>query len=467
MIPYFPKLISNKAITYYFITLVAVSALFFNRMLPFIWVLFGVVEVCAFFYFSNSLTKKWLPMRSKSFVKKLFWIALLIRLIYMVFVYFFYDAMTGQPFMFHSADEQVYYEGSMMWRDHGFKVFREAMKGYSIDDTGEIYFTALLYLVVGPYVLTARIAHCFLSALSCVLIYRIARRHFGESTARMSAIFCMLMPNLIYYCGIHLKEADMVFVTVLFVDSVDVVLNEHNFDWKSIVLALASAFLLFTFRTVLGAVGLISIGVAGVLGRGKLGSWWKRILLVVMVGGALATTTIGMKIINEVESAWGRKDTNQEEGMAARAQQEGGNTFAKYASAAVFAPLIFTIPFPTMVHIDIQENQMMLHGGNYVKNVTSGFTILALFLLLFSGDWRKHALPIAMMCGYLIVIAFSNFAQSERFHQPALPLELMFAAYGISQLQKKQLPWINYWMMFIFVANVGWAWFKLAGRGMT
>ena len=109
----------------------------------------------------------------------------------------------------------------------------------------------------------------------------------------------------------------------------------------------------------------------------------------------------------------------------------------------------------------------MLNGGNFVKNIISGFTIFALVLLLLNGDWRNHTLPMAMMMGYLVVIAFSNFAHSERFHQPALPFELMFAAYGISQLQKKHVKWINYWMLIILVANVGWAWFKLAGRGLV
>jgi hypothetical protein len=87
-------------------------------------------------------------------------------------------------------------------------------------------------------------------------------------------------------------------------------------------------------------------------------------------------------------------------------------------------------------------------------------------LLFLNGDWRKHTLPLALMMGYLVVIAFSNFAHSERFHQPALPFELMFAAYGISQLQPKHVKWIDYWMVFVMIANVGWAYIKLAGRGM-
>jgi phosphoglycerol transferase MdoB-like AlkP superfamily enzyme len=171
--------------------------------------------------------------------------------------------------------------------------------------------------------------------------------------------------------------------------------------------------------------------------------------------------------MREVNEVWDGRYDNQETGMDYRAQIEGGNSFARYATGAIFAPMIFTLPFSSMVYTEGQENQMMLHGGNFVKNVISGFTLFALVLLLLSGDWRKHTLPIAMMCGYLAVIAFSNFAHSERFHQPALPFELMFAAFGISQLKQKHMKWVDYWLYFILVAVVGWAWIKLAGRGLV
>ena len=467
MLTYLPNSISKKAMTFYFVTLAVVSVAFMSRILPFVWMLFGAVEVCTFFYFSNDLTRRWQRLHSKTFVKKLFWTALVIRLIYMVFAYFFYEAMTGEPFMFHTADEGVYYYGTMGWHYYGFEVYKEEMKYFLLEDLGELWFVGFLTWVFGPYVFTARIAHSILSALTCVLTYRIGKRHFGESTGRMAAIFCMLMPNLIYYCGIHLKEADMVFVVVFFVDCVDVLLCEKKFDFKRLVLVLALGFSLFTFRTVLGAVGLIAVLVAAVFNKGKLGSWWKRILLAVIVIVSLATTTVGDKIMRDVNKVWDGRTENQAVGMQARSKREGGNTFAMYATGTLFAPMIFTLPFPTLVNVDNQENQMMIHGGNFVKNVMSGFTIFALFLLLLSGEWRKHTLPIAMMCGYLVVIAFSNFAHSERFHQPALPFELLFAAVGISQLKGRQFKWVDYWLYFVMVANVGWAWFKLAGRGLV
>jgi len=87
-------------------------------------------------------------------------------------------------------------------------------------------------------------------------------------------------------------------------------------------------------------------------------------------------------------------------------------------------------------------------------------------------------IPLAFMLGYLVVLAFSYFAQSERFHQPVMPFEMMFAAYGVS-LAIQGVPirkgignrgtykrWFMYWCIAMFVAAIAWNWFKLAGRGM-
>lgn len=459
-------MVSRKGMTFYFITLALVSVLFVSRILPLVWVLFGTVEVCSFFYFSNLLTKRWRLLHPNVFVRKLFWTSLGIRTLYMVFVYFFYDLMTGQPFMFHAADELWYYDMSKIWSEQGLEAFRRAMSTTNFSDSGEIYWDAFLCKIMGPNIIGVRFAHCLASATTCVLIYQLARRHFGDGVGRMSAIFCMLMPNLIYYCGIHLKEADMVLLTVLFVDSVDRLIIGGKFNTKYFILALFSLLALFTFRTVLGAVGLISTTIALAFNKGPLNNWWKRVIMILVVAVTMSVTVIGNRIMGEVEGVWEGWEMNQRVGMEWRAEREGGNVFARYASQSVFAPLIFTIPFPTMVNTPGQENQQMLHGGNYVKNIMSGFEIFALVMLILNGDWRKHTMPLAMMIGYLMVIAFSNFAHSERFHQPALPLELMFAAVGISMLKKKHVKWIDYWMYGIVVANVAWAWFKLAGRGM-
>ena len=174
--------------------------------------------------------------------------------------------------------------------------------------------------------------------------------------------------------------------------------------------------------------------------------------------------TVGVEILEETQALWEGRTENQSVGYEWRAET---NSFAKYASASVFAPLILTIPFSSMVATPGQENQMMLNGANFIKNIMSGFTIFAMFLLLIRGDWRKHVLPIAVTMGYLVVLVFSNFAHSERFHVPVLAFEYMFAAFGITQVTNKQKRWYVIWLVGICIANVAWAWIKLVGRGYS
>jgi hypothetical protein len=198
---------------------------------------------------------------------------------------------------------------------------------------------------------------------------------------------------------------------------------------------------------------------------------WRRVMLIGAVGVfGLVLVASESNIITDVQQMWETGGSTQRTNMEWRSQRDGkmSQKFAKYAGATVFAPAIFTIPFPTMAETPGQENQKMIHGGNYVKNIISFFTIAALFIMLFSGNWRRYVLPISILCGYLVVLVFSNFAHSERFHLPILPLHLMMAAYGISQMNKlrilkKGYPW---WCALMFVAALAWNWFKLAGRGM-
>ena len=286
----------------------------------------------------------------------------------------------------------------------------------------------------------------------------------------MAAVFCDLWPNFWYYCGTHLKETEMVFLGVLFVEQADQMLLSRQFTaWKVIPVLLLGA-LIFTFRTPLALVAFLSLIFSVVMSSSKVVSWGKRIivgLLSILLIGVVAGNRIEEESRSLFEQARGKQ---QQENMEWRAKRTHGNAFAKYAGKSVFAPLIFTIPFPSMVRpFDGQDVQQLLNGGNFVKNIISCFTIFALVMLLMSGRWREHLLPLSFMLGYLVVLTMSTFAQSERFHQPATPFEFMFAAYGLSiaLTKPKYKRWFTYWCGLMFVACIAWNWFKMAGRGLA
>jgi hypothetical protein len=279
----------------------------------------------------------------------------------------------------------------------------------------------------------------------------------------------MLQANMIWWCGSMMKETEMIFLLSLYVNEMDRVLSLEKFELKDLTGAILLGFSLFMFRSVLALVAFGAMFMAVVLTKSQIISVWKKIFL-----GAIVVVVLGLTYGDNIwDMANDMKNrafsgTEQQANMEWRTKRANGNKFAKYAGAAVFAPLIFTIPFPNMVYtFQGQEMHMMMNGGNFEKNILSFFVIMVMFSFLLTGEWRKHTFIIAMLIGYLFALVFSNFAQSGRFHMPIIPLELMFAAYGISILYKEKIykRWFNYALMIEFVACVAWAWFKLAGRG--
>ncbi len=357
-------------------------------------------------------------------------------------------------------------------RDGNFAIYSPMVKyagTVTFSDMGYPIYLSILYYIFFDSILVARIIKAIIGAWTAVLVYKVSSRNFGESTGRIAGIFCMLMPNLIYYCSFQLKEVEMVFLAMLFVDRADWLLSQPKLKVMQTVAVMLIPLALFMIRTALAATLIAAFFCALLLTTGRVSGFGKRAVLIVVAGVFAATMFLtSTSIGSEVSQMWQTRGSTQQSNMEWRSRRDNGNAFAKYAGAAVFAPMIFTIPFPTMTETPGQENQKMIHGGNFVKNILSYFTIMALLTLLLTGNWRKHVLPLAVLCGYLVVLVFSSFAQSERFHLPILPLTLMFAALGISLM--KENPWMkryfNYWCVLMFLAAVAWNWFKLAGRGM-
>lgn len=464
---YFPRFCSSRSIICYLAALILSSAMFISHALPLQFMLFGLISILLFFLYSHKLTKSWHKFDPGKFVNKLFITSLLIRIAYVVFIYYYYIEMTGRPHMYHAGDELWYQYMGERWREDGFESFLEALTLYGdFDDSGYCWWLGLMYKLMGTNVLPARMVKCLLDSFSCVLIYSLAKRNFGENVARMASIFYMLMPNAWYYCGLTLKETEMTFIGVIFVERGDLALRFSKIKIRDLIVPVLAVAIMLAFRTALAAVMVAALTAAIILSSKKQLQTWKKILLSV-VFGIWMFATVGVELRQETQRLWEGRTDNQEVGYMARADLEaGGNTFAQYATATVFAPFIFTIPFSTLVHVPTQENQMMLNGACFIKNILSFFVVFALVILVLRREWRQHVLPIAVMCGYLLVLVFSNFAHSERFHFPVLCLEFMFAAYGVSQMTNKHKRWFRIWLVIVCLINITWTFIKLSGRGL-
>lgn len=473
-----PTWFTAYAVATYAIALLGVNFVYSNYAMEWYFWLFGIAWVAGFFYLSVQLSRQWNVLyvrKQKSFEQKLFWTGLGIRTIYVIFIYFFYITMTGQPHEFGAADSQSYVDVAIdfsMYMDEDTlgAYLAEYAKG-SFSDLGyplAIFFPIRWFGVEGG-VFVILILNAIIGAYTNVIIYNIVARSMNETTARIAAIFCMLHPVLICYAGMTLKEILMTFLTVLFIDLADRMMREKRYTFTAIAPMILVGLSFFLFRTVLGMIAFMALFFALVMSDSRIVNTGKKLTLGVIILGILFMSVsenimTGIRQVTEADVKEQQKISMEQ--RYGEKKKEGGNNFAKYASTAVFAPLIFTIPFPTMVVVGSQEDMRLIHGGNWMRNIMSGFVILAMFMLLLSGDWRKYTLPLAMLLGYLLMLAFTQFAHSLRFHIPVMPFEMMFAAYAITKMRKKHRMWYLYWCMFTIVTCFAWNWFKLAGRGM-
>ena len=476
-----PDWFATYAFVSYLIALVGVNVFYSNFATEWYFWLFGIAWVVGFFFISVHFSRLWSVLhvrKSKRFEKKLFWAGFWIRAVYVLFIHFFYLSVTGEAQEFQAADSIsyielvqdwcLYWEQDILWG----KLIVEAQHG--ISDMGFPLFELLpvRWFGVDSAMIFIRLLNALIGSYTAVLIYRIVCRAMGDTTARIAAIFCMLHPVLICYAGILLKEVLMTYLVVLFIDLGDKLLRNKKYSFGTIAPMVLVGGSLFLFRTVLGIIAFMALFFALVMMSSKIVSFGKKIALGLIIAGILLMS-VSDTIIREIEQITSTDVRSlQENSMSRRYGTEGGkktgNAFAKYAGTAVFAPLIFTIPFPTIVNaVEGQEDMRLIHGGNWMRNVMSGFVILAMFMLLLSGDWRKYTLPLAMLLGYLLMLAFTQFAHSLRFHIPVMPFEMMFAAYAITNMRKKHRNWYMIWCLFMVVACFAWNWFKLAGRGLA
>jgi len=334
-----------------------------------------------------------------------------------------------------------------------------------ISDLGHPLYMGLVYTLFGHYVIVPRLISCFFSAWMCILLYKFSKRNFGEIAARNTAIIAMLLPNFIYYCGLHLKETNMVFLVVLFMERADYVLRGEKIKITSLIIPVLVGAFLFFFRTVLAASLWLSFFTALVFTSSKVGGWKKRILVVFWFLIAAFFIFSG-KIEKDLGDYWVARTNNQSVNMNWRSERKGGNSLAKKGSAAIFAPMILVAPFPTFVNVDGQDNQMYQNGSYVVKNIMAFFVIMALFSIIFVyKTYKYHVLLLAFVVSYLGIISMSSFALSERFHLPTLPFLVVLAGFGITQINAKRKKIFIPYLILIAIAIIGWNWFKLAGRG--
>lgn len=473
-----PDWMMGKPLAFFFVSLFA-CWIVFGHVPAFDLVMAACISVVLFFYGGYTMSREWAKDKERAFLKHVFVVGVIVRLLWAFYGYFFFN-MEHYGFIYgDDADTGWYMDfgkdlARWMAGDSKYTLSKLIEINQSaIDDVGFPMWLGFVYLVTGGIsdVVIPFILKSILGAYCAISIYYVAKRHWGEGTARIAAIFICLNPNMIYWCGTMMKETEMVFLVCLAVDNFDRVLSSgQKYTFKALLPGLLAGLALMFMRAALGLVVFLAVFAHIIMTSQRVMSVGKKILASVLVAAVLLVA-MGDRIRTQSEELLKSAQSSEklEQNREYRSHREGGNAFAKYATAAVFAPLIFTIPFPT--YNTAQEGQIVqvqLAGGSYIKNILSFFVIMVLILLLISGEWRQHVFIIAYTVGYHLVLVLSNFAHSGRFHMPVWPMLMLFAAYGIqiAKGNKKMQRWFTAALVLEVVICLAWNWFKLKGRGM-
>ena len=467
----------GKSIIFFFVAMFACFMAFGYVPELELWIV-ASISVVLFFYGGQAMSKSWEQKKEKAFIKNIFIVGLAIRVIWVLYCYFFFN-FDHYGYLHGEDADTGWYMGFgrnlTEWLAGDAKLSLSEIiskNGSAIDDTGYPMWLGLLYLLFGVEneVFIPMMFKCILGAYCAISIYRVAKRHYGEGVARMAAIFVAINPNMIYWCGNMFKEIEMVFLCCVAIDNFDRVLSSgQRYTFKNLLPGLLATIAVFFFRSALAILILLAVFAHIVMVSNRVMSLGKKILAGVLVATVLLVSMGDRIRIQSRQLVEAAQSDRQDVNMEWRSTRSGGNSFAKYAGAAVFAPLIFTIPFPTFNSaLESQYLQMQLGGGSYIKNILSFFVILVMLMMLISGEWRRHVFILAYTVGYHVILVMSEFAHSGRFHMPVIPMLMLFAAYGIqiAKTNGKLKRWFPIALIVEVAACLAWNWFKLKGRGM-
>ena len=211
----------------YLLALIVISVAFRDYALQAKWMMWGIGEVLFFFLLTTVFYPRWKDDTPKAFWHKVFWTALAIRVVYVVAISYYYYYQTGVAFEYNAGDSHGYHSTAAYLSQcvrHGyvayiFKYLNAYTMGFS--DQGYPLWLTLIYTIFGRSLLTPRLFKALMSAYMCIAVYKLGSRTFGERTGRLAGVMCVFMPIFIQMCGLHTKEAEMIFLTVLALERMD------------------------------------------------------------------------------------------------------------------------------------------------------------------------------------------------------------------------------------------------------
>lgn len=452
----------------YLLSLLIVSVSFRSYALKPLWMAWGIGTVCFFFLTTWFFFRQWRHDETKKFIRKVFWIALGIRAVYVGTIILYYYYQTGLAMEYQAADSMRYHQ----WAIALAKLAREGEFGLifrwlnantmGFSDQGYILYLTSLYTCFDNNILGPRLLKALMSAYMCVAIYKLASRSLDEKTGRLAAVMAVFLPNFIHYTGTYLKETELIFLTTLALERMDYLVRSRRYTFWNIAFPILLTALTFGFRTIVGMILILCFILFILFQERPLMTRKAKIITIgaaALVSLVFLFTPIGkeMLIMFRINFLTGEVPPIKYEQM--------GLKYAEYASGKYLAPGFFTLPLTNLVEV-ANENQKMMNGTFFVKNYLAFFALWCIVVAFREKKWRNFSLIGSFAIIYALCIAFSFAFNSERYHLPVLPCFLIMAAFAMTHFRKKDFAVFYTYNALLVIAIVAWNYIKLAGRGL-
>lgn len=419
--------------------------------------------------------KKYYHLKNTLFVKKIFWLSLSLRVFSVLFFYWLFYYITGTEFDVEAKDALFYHASALdiskTFYSGDFSIL-DILEKYRIDfdDSGYSFFLAIIYFLSNDSILFARIIQAIISAYSVILIFKIGNEFWSVETGKNTAIIAMAFPPLLFFTGLHLKETIMVFFILLFILHVYKIVND-GFNFKRLFYIIISIIFLFSLRTVLAVISVVSLFIYIVINsRAKV---YRKILLSVVF---IAVTVFSLQYLNIFEEVSYKfiayinldRETGVLGGRSLN-QYSSKQSFAKILSTPLLAAQSIVSPYPSMVKTNIsffnQTLQWYYVGGLFMWNYISYFSFIGLYNS-FKNKFRQNSILFLISIFYTAALVISVYILSIRYNIVKLVLLIFFAGLGMNNLNKKKFHYFLIYSIIVTIVIITWNYVKLKGRGL-
>lgn len=410
-------------------------------------------------------------------LRLIFTIAFLTRACVTYITYFYLVAVGGDGFAF--TDDRVYDAAA----SEIAKALNAGKDGYELhawqQNPGYFYFNGWLYSFLGTDTFSSRIINAFLSSITAVLVFEIARILFSAKIGRISGYLYALMPNIVFLSSLQFKDTALIFVMVYTVYLL-VARDKKRITLIStlaVVLSLTAMWFLRKDYT-LPYIGIVVMwlllrytGLETLIERmRKSGLTVFAGIVILFMGGAMiagiSNTSAGRVLLDRYDRLAGDNRELVESGASSRI---GFSRRLRINSATDIYKLPFSVAFVTILPLPavgwITSGENAGTALYSVGNLAFVFMLPYVFLgfrlvkdVGFANSVMVKWFPL------LVLVAISiMFMGVLRYKEQLMPFFLMWAALGIYHRRRHQtFIWFSYavGLLGIVIAVVAAAMFR-------